>query len=129
VVPLRNHLRAHENRAVGEREPLERGAELIRLRDGVGVEPDPLELGDVALELALEPLRPGSDPRELGGAALGARLAGRLPRVAVMAAETAVPMQRERDVTVRATAGDSAGAAVKATSQFGQRRVTPQARQ
>ncbi len=84
---LRDHLRADENGAVGGGEPLERGAELPRLRDGVGVEPDPFQLGDVLLELALEPLRPGTDARELGRAARRARLAGRLARVAVVAAE------------------------------------------
>ena len=40
----------------------------------VGVEPDPLESRQPALELRLEPLRPRADPGELDGAALGARL-------------------------------------------------------
>ena len=87
MMSLRDHLRAHENGAVGEREPLERGAELLRLRDRVGIEPDPFQLRYVLLELALEPLRPRSDPRELRGAALGARLPGRLACAAVVAAQ------------------------------------------
>jgi hypothetical protein len=63
---LGDHLRPDEDGAVGAREPLERLAELFRRRDSVRVEPDPVELGYVALELALEPLRPGSDARKLG---------------------------------------------------------------
>src|SRR5690349_15411572 len=70
VVTLRNHLRPDEDCAVGAREAFERGPQLLGLRDRVGVEPDPLELRQVTLELALEPLRPGTDPRELGRAAV-----------------------------------------------------------
>ena len=66
VVALRDHLRAHEDGTLGAREPLERLAQLLRLRNRVRVEPDPLELGDVLLELALQPLRPRPDARELG---------------------------------------------------------------
>ena len=66
VMAFRDHLRADEDGAVGAREPLERLAELLGLCDRVGVEPDPLELGDVLLELSLEPLRARPDPRELG---------------------------------------------------------------
>ena len=113
VVSLGDHLRAHQNRTLGAREPLERLAQLLGLRDRVGVEPDPLELGDVLLELALEPLRPGTDPRELGRAARRARLAGRLASAAVVAAEGFVRMQRERDVAVRAAACRAAGPAVE----------------
>ncbi len=65
VMSLRDHLRAHENSTIGEREPLERGAELPRLRDRVGIEPNPFQLRYVPLELALEPLCPRSDPYEL----------------------------------------------------------------
>src|SRR5581483_8744317 len=113
VVSLRDHLRADEDGAVGGGEALERRAELAGLRDGVRVEADPLELGDALLELALEPLRAGADPGELGGAAGGARLLRRLARAAVVAAERSVPVQRQRDVAVGAAAGGAAGAAVE----------------
>ena len=113
VVALRDHLRADEHGALRLREPLERLAQLLRLRDRVGVEPDPLQLGDVALELALEPLRPCSDPRELGRAARRARLPAGLARAAVVAAQRPVAVQRERDVAVRAATGDTAGAAMQ----------------
>ena len=74
VMALRDHLRPDEDGALGPGEPLERCAQLLRPRDGVGVEPDPFQLGHVEFELALELLRPGSDPRELGRAARRARL-------------------------------------------------------
>ena len=44
---------------------------------------------------------------------VGARLAGGLAGAAVVAAERPVPMERERDVAVRAAAGRAAGAAVE----------------
>ena len=49
VMALRDHLRADEDGPVGGREALERLAERARLRGRVGVEPDPLELGDALL--------------------------------------------------------------------------------
>src|SRR4029079_9687241 len=54
VVSLRDHLRAHQEAAPGARERLERLPQLLGLRDRVRVEPDPLELGDVLLELAIQ---------------------------------------------------------------------------
>src|SRR5262249_20150508 len=113
VVSLRDHLRADEDGALGAGEPLERGAELRRLRDRVGIEADPFELGDVLLELALKALRPRTDARDLGRAAHGADGSGRLARSAVVAAERAVLMKRERDVAVRAAPSDATGAAVE----------------
>jgi hypothetical protein len=110
---LRDHLRPDEDGVLGAREPLERLPQLLGLSDSVGVEPDPLELGDVPLELPLEPLWPRSDPGELGRAALRARVRGGLARAAVVAAQRPIPMQRERDVAVRTAAGDAAGATVE----------------
>src|SRR5579862_2989752 len=82
VMSLRDHLRADEHRALGAREPLERVAELLGLLDRVRVEPDPLEFGNVPLELTLELLRAGADPREVGRSARGARLPHRLVEAA-----------------------------------------------
>ncbi len=65
------------------------------------------------LELALEPLRAGADAGELGRAAGGTRVAGRLARTAVVAAEASVLMERERDVAVETAPGRAAGAAVE----------------
>ena len=67
----------------------------------------------MALELALEPLCPGADPRQLGRAAIRARLPRGLAAAAVVAAEGAVRVERERDVAVPAATRDAAGAAVK----------------
>jgi hypothetical protein len=78
VVALRDHLRPDEDGTFGTGEALECRTQLRGLRDRVGVEPDPLELGYVLLELALEPLRPRPDPGELGRAASWARLPRRL---------------------------------------------------
>src|SRR5262249_53245141 len=109
VVALRDHLRADENGAIGTREPLERLPKLLRLRDCVRVEPDPLQLRNVTLELPLQALRPGSDPRELGRTAPGARDTGGLAGAAVVTAKRGVPVEGEGDVAVRAAAGDSTG--------------------
>ena len=80
--------------------------------DGVRVEPNPLEAGELASELRLEPLRARADPRELDGAALRAGL-GQLRRMAaVVAVEPPVAMQRQRDVAARAPASRPARAAV-----------------
>ena len=87
VVALRDHLRADEHGALGAGEALERVPQLLRPLDRVGVETDPLQLGHALLELALEPLRAGADPREVGRAARGARLPDRLERAAVVAAQ------------------------------------------
>ena len=57
-------------------EALERLAQGAGPGGGVGVEPDPLELGHVPLELLLEPLRSGADVRELDGAAGSGRCSG-----------------------------------------------------
>ena len=74
VVPLRDHLRAEQYGAVTLGEAAQRGGEELGLRRRVRVEPDQLELGELAGELALELLRTGAEARELGGAALGADL-------------------------------------------------------
>src|SRR4051812_42143624 len=104
-MPLSDHLRTDEHGSLGGREALERLPQLVRLRDRIGVEPDPCQLRDVALEFALEPLRPRADPRELRRAAVRARLARGLAGGAVVAAERSVPMERERNVAVGAAAG------------------------
>src|SRR5207244_9822761 len=109
VVSLCDHLRADEHGAIGTREPLQRVAQLLRLLDRIRVEADPLELRHPLRELALELLRSRSDPRELGRAARGARLPHRLDAAAVVAAERAVAVKRQRDVAVGAAAGGAAG--------------------
>src|SRR5262249_27006318 len=78
-----------------------------------GVEPDPLELGDVAFQLALEPLCPGPDARELRRPARRACFAGGLAGAAVMTTQTPVAVQCERDMAVRAAGGGPAGAAME----------------
>src|SRR4051812_36425411 len=64
VVALRNHLRADEHGAIGAGEPFERVAEVLGVLDGVGVEPDALQLGDALLELTVELLGTGADTGE-----------------------------------------------------------------
>ena len=65
VMTLRDHLRADQDGAIGGDEPVERLAQRPRLRGRVRVEPDALQLGHALLELRLEPLRSGADPRQL----------------------------------------------------------------
>src|SRR5262249_30909698 len=116
VVGLRDPLRPHEDGTFGPPERSGRLAQLLGPGDRVRVEPDPLELGDMALELALEPLRPGSDPRKLGRAAGRTGLVGRLAGAAVVAAKRPIPVQREGDVAVAAAPGGATGAAVEGGS-------------
>src|SRR5204863_2452160 len=97
-------LRADEHRALGSREPLERLAQRFRPLDRVGVEAEALELRHLRRELALELLRPRADPGELCGAALRANARSRLGEAAVMTAERAVAVERERDVAQGAAA-------------------------
>ena len=81
---------------------------------GVGVEADPLQSGNVLLELLLEPLRPGADAGELRASRTRGRGRGCGSRVAaVVAAERPVRVQDERDVAARAAARRAAGAAVE----------------
>ncbi len=115
VVSLRDHLRADEDgrskSAAANRSSAARSG--TRLRDGIGVEADPLQLRNVLLELAFEFLRTGADARELRRAARRARLAGGLASAAMVAAERAIAVERERNVAVRAAASGAARAAVK----------------
>src|SRR6266511_3977887 len=92
---------------------LERGRECARLLDGIGVEPDAFQLWQLRLELALELLRAGAEPRQLRGVARGARLRLRLRVPAVMAAQEAVAVEDERDVAVDAAEGQPARTAVQ----------------
>ena len=102
VMPLRHHLRPNEHRAVGGTEPRERLSRRARAGGDVGVEPEPLELGQPLCELRLEALRARPDPRDLRGAAFRARGRDCVRLSTVMAAECAVSMERERHVAVRA---------------------------
>ena len=97
--------------ALGEA-PQGRG-QLAALPDRVGIEPDSLELGHALLELALESLRAGADPRELHRSAGGARFGCRLGVTAVVAVEALVSVQDESDVTVVAAERLAAGPAVE----------------
>ena len=101
VVALRDHLRADQHRAVHAAEALERLAQRAGPRRRVGVEPDPLELGHVPLELLLEPLGARADVRELDGAAARAGRRDGLAIAAVVAVEAAVAVQRQGDVAAR----------------------------
>ena len=66
VMSLRDHLGTDEHGTIGAPEAFDRLAEGTGARGGVGVEPDPFELGHVPLELLLEPLRSRADVCELG---------------------------------------------------------------
>ena len=85
----------------------------IRLRDRIGIEADALQLRDFRRQLPLEPLRPGTDPREVDRSAGGALLRSRLAEPAVVAAQDPALMQRKRDVALLAADRRSAGAAVE----------------
>ena len=62
---FRDHLRADQHGALRVAKALDRGADDARLRGSVGVEAKQLQLGQVAPQLRLEPLRPRADPGEL----------------------------------------------------------------
>ena len=111
VVPLRHHLRPEQHGGLGVAEAPQRGGQLLGLRDRIRVEPDQLELGQLALELAFELLRPGAEAREVGRPQTG-QLDG---------AGSPWPQwwQRKRP----------SPCSTSATSQFGQRIVVPHARQ
>ena len=112
VMALRHHLRSEQHGAVGGGEALERLLERRGARDGVRVEPDPLQARHVLLELALEALRAGADADELGRAAGRAELA--------------------RGLRARRSGGSGATRrawSTSATSHARQRRVSPQSRQ
>ena len=93
VVALRDHLRPDEDCPLGRAEALEDVAHRARPARDVRVQPEPLELGDALRELRLEPLRPGADPGELDGAALGAFARDGLHPPAVVAMERLVGVQ------------------------------------
>jgi hypothetical protein len=103
VMPLGHHLRADQHRPVGGAKALDRLAQRARLRCGVCVETDALELRQLAAQLRLEALRAGADLGELRRPADGARHWHRLPVTAVMAVEAVVAVQRQRDVAEETT--------------------------
>ena len=105
---FRHHLRAHEHDAVGGGETHQRGGEGARLRNGVGVQANAFQLRNAALELPLESLGPGTDPRKLRRAAGGTCLRRGFRMSAVMTSQQAVAVQNERDIAIRAAQGDSA---------------------
>ena len=112
VMTLGHHLRPDQDGSIRRRERAKRRGELARLPDRIGVEPEPLQLGNPLLELSLEPLRAGSDPREVDRAARRTRLGRRLGEAAVVAVERVVAVEDERDVAVRAAPRLAAGTAV-----------------
>ena len=112
-MPLRDHLGADQHGPVHPAKALERLAQRTGPGRGIGVEPHPLQLRHVALELLLEPLRSGPDVRELDRAAGRARLGNGLSVPTVVAVQPAVAVQRQRDVAVRAAPREPTGTAVE----------------
>ena len=104
VVPLGDHLRAHEHRGARAREALECVPERLRLRRRVRIEPDALEARQATGELRLELLRARSDAGELDRAAVRAVLGKRLRVAAVVAVQALVAVERQRDVAAPARA-------------------------
>ena len=113
VVSLGDHLRAEEDRPVGGIETRECGRELRWIAGRVRVQANQLELGETLGELSLQALRAGPESGELDGAARRAEIRSILPEAAVMAVETAVGVQRERDVALAAANGHAARAAME----------------
>ena len=110
---LRHHLRPEQDYPVSLPEAAQQSRELLRPLDGVGVEPDQLQLGHLCGELALEPLGPRPDPRELDRAAHRTFVGRRLRVSAVVAAQHPVAVQHEGHVAVGAAECRAAGAAVQ----------------
>ena len=95
------------------REPPQQLGQRLGAGDGVAVEPDQLELGQLARELTLELLCSRSEPGQIGRLAHRARRRRALDEAAVVAAQLRVAVQDERDVAVRAADRRAAGAAVE----------------
>jgi hypothetical protein len=104
VMPFRNHLRPDEHSGARAPEALEGVRELPGSRRGVRVESDALEPGNAFLELRLEALGAGADPRQLDRAALGAAVRKLLREAAVMTVQTAVRVEGEGHVAARTAA-------------------------
>src|SRR6266545_7544617 len=113
VMTLCDHLRPDEHDAIGRGEARQRGGERTGARDGVGVEPDALELRQLRLQLPLEPLRARTEPRQLRRAAARARVRLGLGVGAVVATQVPVAVEYQRDVAVVAAERRATGAAVQ----------------
>ena len=113
MVALRDHLGSDEDDAIAGGKALERLLVRAALRRRVGIEPDPLELGHVLLELPFQPLRPRADPGQLERAARGTAPGLGLGEATVVAVETAVAVHGERDVAALAPARHPTRAAVQ----------------
>ncbi len=109
---LRHHLRPDQDSTVGAREPCQRFTHGPLRASRVGIEADPLELGDASRQLGLQPLRTCADSRELDRPALGACLRHALRVPAVMAVEASVSVQRQGYITRSAAARYAAGTTV-----------------
>ena len=109
VMALGDHLRPDERGRAGRRAKRSSASRSAPGPSGrVRVEPDPLETGDAARELGLEPLRPRADARQLDRPAARAALGQLLGVPAVVAVETAVRVERQRDVAAPAPSRQSA---------------------
>src|SRR5439155_7328695 len=113
VVALGDHLRPEQDGPIGRAEAAQRVRKRLGPGDRVGIEPDPLELRDVPLQLALELLRPGAETRQLGRPAIRTLRRRRLVPAAVVAAQRLVRVQHERDVAERTAERRAAGAAME----------------
>ena len=87
VVALGDHLRAEEHRFLRGGKASQRLGEHGGLRHRVGVEPEALELGNVLLELRLQPLGTCAEASEVWREADRAERGLRLPSPAVVAVE------------------------------------------
>ena len=111
---LGDHLRADQDGAVAPRRSARSvAASSPRLPAESASSRNRSSSGTRCLELPLESLRAGADPRELDRAALGAGLGRRLRVPAVVAVEAFVAVQDERDVAVGAAQRLAAGPAVE----------------
>ena len=110
---FRHHLRPDEHDTVGDGEAGERRRERARAVEGVRVQADPFQLGQLQLELALQALGARAEAGELRGAAGRARVGLGLRDAAVVTTKPAVLVQDEGDVAVVATKGRAARTAVQ----------------
>ena len=101
VMPFRHHLRSEQHGSLCGGESCERRSQVLRLRNRVRVEPNQLQVGQLAREVALELLRPRAQTCEVRGAAGGAQSRRVTGEAAVMAPERRVAVEDERDVAVR----------------------------
>ncbi len=113
VVSLRHHLRPEKDAPLAGGETGQRLAQLPGPAGHVRVEPEQLQLREPGGELRFELLRSGTESRDLGGPTGRAQGGRGRAAPAVVAVQTIVGVEGERDVAIGAPEGQPARTAVE----------------